>query len=274
MTTNKHSAITTLIEKEYGGFVFMFREDGYFNMTRAAQHFGKRLDHFLKTDQTSEYIAELEQALSNDTPKKSNHLKVMMAKRGYHASPETGTWAHPKLAVFFARWLDVKFAVWCDMMIDDILNKKAEVTITKPEESMVANLPMSFLDTARSLVAALEKEEEMKAKISELEVTIDKQQEDVVFVQKYVEAEGLHKFREVAKMLNVKEATFREMMVEQGIQYKLNKTWMPKQMYIDQGYFVVRAYVDPYGVSFPNVFYTPRGVAWLVKRLEKWLADD
>ena len=39
-----------------------------------------------------------------------------------------GTWAHPKLAVFFARWLDVKFAVFCDMVIDDILNKKAELT--------------------------------------------------------------------------------------------------------------------------------------------------
>ncbi|WP_079550844.1 KilA-N domain-containing protein [Vreelandella subglaciescola] len=25
-----------------------------------------------------------------------------------------GTWAHPKLAVFFARWLDVRFSVACD----------------------------------------------------------------------------------------------------------------------------------------------------------------
>ena len=32
-----------------------------------------------------------------------------------------GTWAHPKLAIFFARWLDVRFAVWCDAMIEDIL---------------------------------------------------------------------------------------------------------------------------------------------------------
>lgn len=27
------------------------------------------------------------------------------------------TYLHPKLAVFFARWLDVRFAVWCDLMI-------------------------------------------------------------------------------------------------------------------------------------------------------------
>ena len=38
-----------------------------------------------------------------------------------------GTWAHPKL--------DVRFAVWCDSIIEDILTKKAELTITQPETS-------------------------------------------------------------------------------------------------------------------------------------------
>jgi len=75
-------------------------------------------------------------------------------------------------------------------------------------------------------------------------------------------------------MLDVKEASLRQMMSEQGIQYKLNKTWMPKQEYVNQGYFVVKAYVDPYGASFPNVYYTPKGVNWLAKRLNKWLVED
>lgn len=55
-----------------------------------------------------------------------------------------GTWGDPKLAVFYARWLDVKFALFCDMVIDDILNKKAELTITKPAESMAMKVPQSF----------------------------------------------------------------------------------------------------------------------------------
>lgn len=38
-----------------------------------------------------------------------------------------GTWAHPKLAVFFARWLDVRFAVACDAMIEDILTGAAKL---------------------------------------------------------------------------------------------------------------------------------------------------
>lgn len=32
-----------------------------------------------------------------------------------------GTWLHSKLAVVFARWLDVHFAVWCDQQIDALL---------------------------------------------------------------------------------------------------------------------------------------------------------
>lgn len=32
-----------------------------------------------------------------------------------------GTWLHPKLAVVFARWLDIGFAVWCDLHIDALL---------------------------------------------------------------------------------------------------------------------------------------------------------
>jgi hypothetical protein len=51
-----------------------------------------------------------------DAHVESTDLSYGMAttQRGFNG----GTWAHPKLAVFFARWLDVRFAVWCDMQID------------------------------------------------------------------------------------------------------------------------------------------------------------
>lgn len=35
--------------------------------------------------------------------------------------------------MFFARWLDVRFAVACDAMIDDILRGKADFIVTQPE---------------------------------------------------------------------------------------------------------------------------------------------
>jgi KilA-N domain len=109
-------------------------------MTKAAQHFGKRLDKFWSSAETRGYIAEAGKL----TP---NGGSLVLTTPGRHG----GTWAHPKLAVFFARWLDVRFAVWCDAMIEDILKGRAEVVVTKPAESAVMALPasMSFNNATR-----------------------------------------------------------------------------------------------------------------------------
>lgn len=65
------------------------------------------------------------------TLKSAKNAEYLTASRGRYG----GTWAHPKLAVFFARWLDVRFAVWCDAVIEDILKGVAQVTIKEPEKS-------------------------------------------------------------------------------------------------------------------------------------------
>lgn len=51
--------------------------------------------------------------------------------------------------MFFARWLDVRFAVWCDAMIEDILKGRAEVVIIKPKESEALALPI-FITKVRA----------------------------------------------------------------------------------------------------------------------------
>lgn len=84
-------------------------------MTKAAQHFGKRTQHFFDNEEALLYMRELAAAnnrLSGD---------LIEAQRGRYG----GTWAHPKLAVSFARWLDVRFSVWCDAVIEDILKGAA-----------------------------------------------------------------------------------------------------------------------------------------------------
>lgn len=75
--------------------------------------------------------------------------------------------------MFFARWLDVKFAVWCDMVIDDLLRGKAEVTITKPEESAVLALPSDYAAALRALLASVEAQEKLQAKTVEQAKKID-----------------------------------------------------------------------------------------------------
>jgi hypothetical protein len=50
-----------------------FREDGYFNMTKAANHFGKQLSNFWLSSETKAYVAAMEQTLG---------IKVWSATRG------------------------------------------------------------------------------------------------------------------------------------------------------------------------------------------------
>lgn len=55
-------------------------------------------------------------------------------------APETGggTWLHPKVAVAFSRWLNVDFAVWCDLQIDALLHGGG--TIRQHYDSACCNL--------------------------------------------------------------------------------------------------------------------------------------
>lgn len=115
---------TALITRDFNGSPIVFRADGWFNMTKAAQHFGKELKKFWENDETTAYILALDTQFGQKQP------NLFEANRGRYG----GTWAHPKLAVFFARWLDVRFSVWCDAVIEDILKGAAEVSIVKPEE--------------------------------------------------------------------------------------------------------------------------------------------
>lgn len=67
-------------------------------MTKAAKHFGKRIQDFWDNKDTKEYTLALCKTIH------ANQRELFMAKAGYNG----GTWAHHKLAVFFARWLDME----------------------------------------------------------------------------------------------------------------------------------------------------------------------
>jgi|GEM_PF-1090298 kilA domain protein len=96
-----------------------FRQDGYLNATAVATHFGKLPKDYLKTEQTQEYIVELADNLSKRRKILLDKNQLVIVK---HGGNNRGTWLHPKLAVHFARWLDPKFAVWCDEQIEQLLS--------------------------------------------------------------------------------------------------------------------------------------------------------
>ena len=62
------------------------------------------------------------QADSNTGKSRITKSRFIKAKRGNAG----GTWLHPKLAVAFARWCDIDFALWCDEQIEALISSGRE----------------------------------------------------------------------------------------------------------------------------------------------------
>ena len=107
----------------FGNVSVSFRDDGYLNATAIAAHFGKRVPDFIKTEQNQEYINALAEHISKTTKIVLDRNQLVIVK---HGGNNRGTWLHPKLAIHFARWLNPKFAVWCDEQIEALLNKVSD----------------------------------------------------------------------------------------------------------------------------------------------------
>lgn len=105
-----------IITRNYLGNNIQFKMvDGhvYANATSMCKAFGKEVKNWTRLDQTQELVDELKR--SSDV---SHDLIVI--KQGGKAT-EQGTWIHEKLVLDLARWLNVKFRVWCDEQIVTLL---------------------------------------------------------------------------------------------------------------------------------------------------------
>ena len=108
--------MTKIIKAEFNGAAMQFNADGWINATLAAEKYGKRVDHWLANQETTEYISALGEALNT-----RNSGDLIYTRKGRSG----GTWLHPKLAVMFARWLNVRFAIWCDEQVDALIRGNA-----------------------------------------------------------------------------------------------------------------------------------------------------
>lgn len=111
----------SLVRLDYKGLTVSFNEDGWFNATNAAVHYGKRPNDWLALGSTGEYLAALMRHMR--IGEKSSLIKTRTGRPSVitRNPGNYGTWFHPRLAVAFARWLDVDFAIWCDVQIDGLL---------------------------------------------------------------------------------------------------------------------------------------------------------
>ena len=111
----------------------------------------------------------------------------------------------------------------------------------------------------------IEEEKQKQAAIHQLEIQAPK----VAFVDKYVAGNGNKTFRQVAKLLQVKENTFRSFLVENKIMYLLNGEWTAYQNHVDAKRFHVKTGVSEFGHAFNHALFTPKGIEWIAAELAK-----
>jgi hypothetical protein len=131
-----------LIVVRYEGEGYSFREDGWFNATEAAKRYGKEPAQWLRLPETAAYMAALERRYGKITYVKTSRARL---DRG------GGTWLHPKLAVAFARWLDIDFSVWCDEQIERILEGDVPAEVEDRRTTVRERMPL--LEAAHHIFA-------------------------------------------------------------------------------------------------------------------------
>ena len=136
--------------KSFGDIAVSFRNDGFLNASAIAAHFGKRVPDFLKTEQNQEYISALAEHLSKTLKIVFDKNQLVIVKKGSPANGG-GTWLHPKLAIHFARWLDPRFAVWCDEQIEQILSGSLKLSQTTTDQRTPLRQAVSALVGARGI---------------------------------------------------------------------------------------------------------------------------
>ena len=90
---------------------------------------------------------------------------------------------------------------------------------------------------AQALRLAADQADQIERQHALLAITAPK----AAFVDQYVDATGLKGFREVAKLLQVKENQFRKFLADRKIMYRLGGEWTPCAPHLDAGRFKVKA---------------------------------
>jgi hypothetical protein len=135
------SAVVVLAD--YNGLQISFTDDGWFDATAVALHHGRVVGDFLDLDSTKEYLAALDDDHKANTGKTGIWKRARRGHRG-------GTWLHPRLGVLFARWLDARFAVWCDGQLDTLLRGKADWRKLRHEASASYKVMQQILQMQRA----------------------------------------------------------------------------------------------------------------------------
>lgn len=129
------------------------------------------------------------------------------------------------------------------------------------ENQQAPSLPQSF---AEALQLAADQAKQIEQQEQALALAAPK----VEFVDRYADSDGLKGFREVCKLLGVKETAFRRFLESEKIMYRLAGKLTAYAEHIQAGRFSTKT-GEKDGHAFSQCKFTPKGVTWISEQWSK-----
>ncbi|NEQ53864.1 MAG: KilA-N domain-containing protein [Leptolyngbya sp. SIO3F4] len=110
-----------IVQHNYDGSPIPQRkEDGYVCLTDMAKATGKKVANYFELKSTKAYL----EGLSLDIGIPISKLTEIIQGRG--DTVEQGTWAHPEIAIDFAKWCSVPFRLWANRTLRYVIEEQAK----------------------------------------------------------------------------------------------------------------------------------------------------
>ncbi|MBD8182244.1 phage antirepressor KilAC domain-containing protein [Pantoea agglomerans] len=134
----------------------------------------------------------------------------------------------------------------------------AEVLDRWQDREKTTHLP-DFTNPAEAARAWAEQFEQRQAAEQQLALSAPK----AAFFDNFVEVDDSLGFRQLCKMLKVKEPEFRQFLLERNIMYRAKGTLTPQHYHLQAGYFTLHTGTGENQHAFSQARFTSKGVKWV-----------
>lgn len=214
----------SLITEQYNGSPIQFEMiNGRLmaNFTSMCRAFGKKPEAWLRNKSTQELIEEM-------TKTRILVLADTQLVTTVHGGDSNGTWIDESLIIDAAGWLNVKFRIWCNDKIAELL--RTGTTSIAPVRSLSrVELAKMYYETELALAEAQE----------ELMIAAPK----VEYHDTVLRSPDALITKTIALELGMTSQQLNKVLCAKGIQYKLSGRWFLTRNYLKEGLAINKTHI-------------------------------